>query len=167
MEQPEYLGESLLHLHRHRAPITATRPTGMATQATDILPISILLTDIRATHHRATDTQAIRLVPVTSLPRPMDTTAMRGTQLIPVPWAMDHLGTWDIRLTLARRATNIRAIRLIRPRLVPVLDIPSMVIPAITLQRVGRLGPITRSNLLAEARAKFFRRRFSVASTPP
>ena len=29
-EQPEYLGVSLQHLHRHRAPIMATQPTGTA-----------------------------------------------------------------------------------------------------------------------------------------
>ena len=41
--QPGYLGESLLHLHPHRAPISATHPT-----------------DIRATHSRAMDTPPIR-----------------------------------------------------------------------------------------------------------
>jgi hypothetical protein len=44
--QPGYSVGSLLHLHLHRAPITATQPT--ATQLTDIP-----LTDIRATHSRA------------------------------------------------------------------------------------------------------------------
>src|SRR6516164_7447146 len=111
VEQPEYLGASLLHLLHHRAPITATRPTGMATQATDLPLIGILLTDIRAIHQWPTDTQAIRLVPVTSLPRPMDTTAMGGTPLIPVPRAIDHPATWDTRLTPARRATNTMAMR--------------------------------------------------------
>ena len=60
-------------------------------------------------------------------------------------------------LTLVPRATNIRAARLIHPRPVPVLDIPSMAIPAITPRRVGRLGPSSRSNLMAEHRLKFFR----------
>src|SRR5262249_7662106 len=140
----------------------------------DIAPIGILLTDIQAmdthlTHSRGMDIQAIRVVPVPSVPRAMgtkamlgtlitqvrramNTTATRGTPLIPVPRATDHLATWDTRLTLARRATKIRAIRLILPRLVPVLNIPCMAIQAITPQRVGRLGPSIRSNLLAEVR---------------
>ena len=46
--QPGYLGESLRHLHSHRAPITATQPT------------DILLTAIQATHSRAMDTPPIR-----------------------------------------------------------------------------------------------------------
>jgi hypothetical protein len=89
VEQPGYLGESQLHLLRHRAPITATRPTGMATQATDIPPIGTLLTDIRATHHRTTDTQDIR-----------------DTPLIPVPHAMDTQTAQDIPPTLALRVMD-------------------------------------------------------------
>jgi hypothetical protein len=68
VEQPGYLVVSLLHLRRHRAPITVTRLMGMPTQATDLLLIGILLTDIRATHQWPTDTQAIRLVRLTSPP---------------------------------------------------------------------------------------------------
>jgi len=120
VEQPEYLAESLPHLRRHRAPITAILLMDTATQATDIPPIGILLTDIRAmdtqpTHSRAMDIQAIRVVLVPSVPRPMDTTAMPGipitqvrratnttamrvTPLIPVH---RHLATWDTRLTPA------------------------------------------------------------------
>ena len=131
--QREYLAESQRHLRRHRAPITAILLMDTATQATDIPPIGILLTDIRAmdtqpTHSRAMDIQAIRVVLVPSVPRPMDTTAMpgipitqvrramnitvtRGTPLIQVPRAMDHLATWDTRLTPARRATNTTATR--------------------------------------------------------
>ena len=120
VEQPEYLGELLRHLRRHRAPITVTRPMGTATHRMDIPPIGIMLTDIQAmdiqpmdiqpTHSRAIDTQTIRVVPITSLPERMDTTAMlgtpiilarratnttamRGTPLIPVPQAMDHQAT--------------------------------------------------------------------------
>ena len=89
VEQPGYLGESQLHLLRHRAPITATRPTGMATQATDIPPIGTLLTDIRATHHRTTDTQDIR-----------------DTPLIPVPQAMDTQAAQDIPPTLVLRVMD-------------------------------------------------------------
>ena len=128
VEQPEYLGELLRHLRRHPAPITATRPTGTVTDPMDFRPIGILLMDTMGTHQWPTDTQAIRLVPVTSLPRPMatmamrgtpitqvrramNTTAMLGTPLIPVPRAMDHLATWDTRLTPTRRATNTTATR--------------------------------------------------------
>jgi hypothetical protein len=97
-------------------------------------------------------TKAMLGILITLARRAMNTTATRGTPLIPVPRAMGHLVTWDSRLTPARRATNTRAMRLIRPRLVLVLDIPSMAIQVITPQRVGRLGPSTRSNLLAEVR---------------
>src|SRR5262249_49053346 len=131
VEQPGYLGESLLHLRHHPAPITATRHMGTVTQTTDIPPIGIVLTGILAmdtqpTHSRAMDIQAIRVVPVTSLPRPMDTTVTRGTPLIPVPLAMDHLATWDTRVTPARRATNTTATRNTRLTLThPVMDHPA------------------------------------------
>jgi hypothetical protein len=57
--QPGYLGDSLLHLHPHRAPISATQPT------------DILLTDIRAIHSRAMDTPPTRAMGI----RVMDTPA--------------------------------------------------------------------------------------------
>src|SRR6516162_2661225 len=47
--QPGYSGGSLLHLHLHRAPITATQPT------------DIPLTDIRATHSGALGTPLLGL----------------------------------------------------------------------------------------------------------
>src|SRR5216683_6704076 len=65
--QPGYLGVSLLHLYRHRAPITATQPT------------DIPLTDIRATHSRAMDILATRDTPLTPVPQVMDTRAIRDT----------------------------------------------------------------------------------------
>ena len=71
--QPGYLGESLLHLHSHRAPITATQPT------------DILLTDIRATHSRAMDIRATRDSPLTPVLRVMDTKAARSILPTPVP----------------------------------------------------------------------------------
>ena len=61
----------------------------MATQATDIPPIGTLLTDIRATHHRTTDTQDIR-----------------DTPLIPVPQAMDTQAAQDIPPTLVLRVMD-------------------------------------------------------------
>src|SRR6266446_797385 len=69
--QPGYLGESLLHLHPHRAPITATQP------------MDIPLMDIRATRSRAMDTQATRDTPLTPVLRAMDTQVIRGSQVTP------------------------------------------------------------------------------------
>jgi hypothetical protein len=66
--RPGYSGESLVHLHRHRAPISATQPT-----------------DLRLTDIRAMATQATRDSPLTPTPRPMDTRADRHTLPIPVP----------------------------------------------------------------------------------
>jgi len=70
--QPGYLGESLLHLHPHRAPITATQPT-----------------DIRATRRRAMDIRATRDTPLTPVLRAMDTQAIRDTPLTPAHRATD------------------------------------------------------------------------------
>src|ERR1700746_1412196 len=64
--QPGYFGGSLRHLHHHRAPITATQPTG--TQ----------VTDIQATRSRAIVIRAM---------------APRDTPLTPVLPAMDNQGT--------------------------------------------------------------------------
>ena len=89
VEQPGYLGESQLHLLRHRAPISATRPTGTATLPTDIPPIGTLLTDIRATHHRTTDTQDIRDTPLIPVPQAMDTQAAQDIPPTPVLRVMD------------------------------------------------------------------------------
>jgi hypothetical protein len=71
--RPEYLGESLLHLHPHRAPITATQPT------------ATLLTDIRATRNRAMGTQATRDTLPTPVPRAIGTRAAPHILPIPVP----------------------------------------------------------------------------------
>jgi len=84
-------GGSLLPLHRHRAPITVTRPMGMATQATDFPPIGILLTDIPVMDSRGTDSQAIRDTPLILLPEDMDTQATRGSPLILDRQAIDIL----------------------------------------------------------------------------
>jgi hypothetical protein len=67
--QPGYLGESLLHLHHHRAPISGT-------QSTDIPP-----TDIRAMHSRATDIRASWDTRYTPVLRGMDTRAARPFSL--------------------------------------------------------------------------------------
>src|SRR5689334_17236250 len=53
--------EWLVHLHPHRAPITATRPT------------DLLLTGIRLTHSRAMATQATPDIPLIPVLRAMDT----------------------------------------------------------------------------------------------
>ena len=65
----------------------------------------------------------------------MDIRAIRDSPLTPVLWAMD---------TRARRS--------ILPTPVPIMEIPWLAIPAIALRRTGRLGPSTRSSLVAEFR---------------
>src|SRR6266446_318237 len=175
--QPGYLGESLLHLHPHRAPITATQPT------------DILLTDIRATLSRAMDIQATREAPPTPLPPAMDTQAPRGTPptrvpqvmdcqatrdtpLTPVLRAMETQGTQDSPLTPPLRAIDTQATRDTLPTPVPLMDtraarhtlpipvlvmeIRWLVIPAIALRRTGRLEPSTVSSLLTHRRRIFF-----------
>ena len=119
VEQPGYLGESQLHLLRHRAPITATRPTGMATQATDIPLIGILLTDIRATHHRTTDTQDIRDTPLILVPQAMDTQATRDTPTTPVLRVLDIRVTQGIPLILVLQTTDTQARRGIQANSAP------------------------------------------------
>ena len=64
---------------------------GMATQATDIPPIGILLTDIPVMDSRGTDSQAIRDTPLILLPEDMDTQATRGSPLILDRQAIDIL----------------------------------------------------------------------------
>jgi hypothetical protein len=168
--QRGYLGVSLLHLRRHRAPITATQPTGMATQATDIPLTGILLMDIRDTQpirNRAMDIRDTRGLPVTPVPRLLDIKAALGNPATPARPTTDTPATRIILLSPVRRATNttampdtplnpvpratdIKAARHTLPILVPVTDILCMTIPATTLRGIGLLGPNTRSNLLAE-----------------
>jgi hypothetical protein len=137
VEQPEYLGESLLHLHRHRAPITtATRLTGTATLPLDIPPIATLLTDIRVTGSRAMvtpdirdtplipvpqamDTQTAQDIPPTPVLRVMDTEATQGILLIPVPQATDTQATRDTPLILILQTTDTQATREIPLILLP------------------------------------------------
>ena len=71
--QPGFLGESQVHLHLHRAPISATQPT------------DLLLTGIRDTRSRAMDILATRDTPLTPALRAMDTRAARSTLPTPVP----------------------------------------------------------------------------------
>jgi hypothetical protein len=78
--QPGFLEESRVHLHRHPAPITAT-------QLTDTR-----LTDLPATHSRATDTQAPRDTSSTPVLRVMDIRATRETPLTPVPLGYGYPG---------------------------------------------------------------------------
>ena len=76
--RPGYLVGSLLHLHRHPAPTTATPPTDIrvtAIRVTVTRLIDLQPTVIRPTHNRAMGTQVIRVLPVTSVPRLMDTRA--------------------------------------------------------------------------------------------
>src|SRR6266446_4905195 len=83
--QPGYLGESLLHLHPHRAPISATRPT-------DIPP-----TDIRAMHTRAPRDTLPTPVP------PMDTRATR--HILPIPVLVMEI-RWLVIPAIALRRTG-------------------------------------------------------------
>ena len=169
-ERPGYSGVSLLHLRRHRAPITATQPTDMATQATDIPLTGILLTDIRDTQlirNRAMDIRVTRGLPVTPVPRLLDIKAALGNPATPARPTTDTPATRNIPLTPVRRAMNttampdtplnpvpramdIKAARHTLPILVPVTDILCMTIPATALRGIGLLGPNTPSNLLAE-----------------
>jgi hypothetical protein len=156
--QPGYLGESPLHLRRHRAPISATQPT--ATRRTDLLR-----TDIRATPSPVMAIRATRETPLTPLLRAMDTKATQDSQLTPPrvtdrqairdtpptpdPRPLRRQVTQDGQLTQVVRAMDIRARRpIIRT---PVTEIRSLAIPAIALRRTGRLGPSTQSSPLAEA----------------
>jgi hypothetical protein len=61
-------------------------------------------------------------MPDTRLTPARRTVAMRDTGLTPVRRATDHPATWDTPLIPVLRATNIRAIRPILPRPVPVLE---------------------------------------------
>jgi hypothetical protein len=144
--QPGYLGESLVHLHRHRAPISATQPT--ATRRTDLLR-----TDIRATPSpailRAMDTQPTQDSQLTP-PRVTDRQVIRDTPPTPDPRPLRRQAAQDSPLTPVLRAMVFRARRPILPTPVPVTEIPSLAIPVIAFRRTGRLGPSTRSNLLAE-----------------
>src|SRR6476660_4082277 len=71
--QPGYLGESLLHLHSHRAPISATQPT------------DLLVTGIRATGSRAMDIRATRDTPLTPVLRATHTQVYSGGPAYPGP----------------------------------------------------------------------------------
>jgi hypothetical protein len=117
--QPGYLGESLLHLHPHRAPITATQPT------------DILLTDIRAMVApdirdtplipvpQAMDTQAAQDIPPTPVLRVTDTQATQGILLIPAPQATDTQATRHTPLILVLQTTDTQA-----RREIPLIPLP-------------------------------------------
>ncbi|HEX4202333.1 MAG TPA: hypothetical protein VHY59_12500, partial [Chthoniobacterales bacterium] len=141
-----------------RALITATRPT------------DLLLTDIRATHSRATDTQVTRDIqaipdlrataipaiqdsPLTPVPRPADRRSTRDTPLTPVLLGMDTQAIRDSPLTPSPRPMATRADRRTLPIPLPVMDIPWRAILASGLRRTGLLGPSTQSSLLVEVAA--------------
>jgi hypothetical protein len=157
--QPGYSGESLVHLHLHRAPISATQPT--ATRRTDLLR-----TDIRATPSPAMAIRATRETPLTPVLRAMDTKATRDSQLTPPrvtdrqairdtpptpdPRPLRRQATQDSPLTPVLRAMDIRTHRPILRTPVPVSEIRSLAIPAIALRRTCLLGQSTGLSLLAE-----------------
>src|SRR5580692_10503686 len=74
--QPGYSGESLVHLHLHRAPISATQLT--ATRRTDLLR-----TDIQATPSPAMAIRATRETPLTPLLQAMDSQATKDSPPTP------------------------------------------------------------------------------------
>src|SRR5580704_14716993 len=150
--QPGYSEELRPRLH-HRAPISATQPTDLL--LTDTPAMRSRAMDIRATRDtplipvlQAMDTQATQDSPPTP-PRVTDRQATRGTPT-PDPRPMRRQATRDGQLTQVVRAMDIRARRPILRTPVPVTEIRSLAIPAIALRRTGRLGPTTRSSLLAE-----------------
>ena len=151
--RPEYSGASRVHLHHHRAPTTATQLTG--TQDTDIRAMRSRATGTQAIRDtpptpvlRAMDTQVIRVSPPTP-PRVTDRQATRDTPT-PDPRPLRRQATRDGQLTQVIRAMDTRARRPILRT--PVTEIRSLAIPAIALRSTGRLGPSTRSSLLAEFR---------------
>jgi len=156
VEQPEYLGESLLHLHRHRAPITATRPTGTATLLTDIRVTgsrAMVTPEIRDTPlipvPQAMDTQAVQDIPPTPVLRVTDTQATQGILLIPAPQATDTQATRHTPLILVLQTTDTQARREIplmpllqdinmRPRRSDLLSLRSTPKPTVRRLDVGR-----------------------------
>ena len=118
--QPGYSGESLVHLHLHRVPISATQPT------------DLLLTDIRATRSRAMDILATRDTPLTPVLRAMDTQVIRVGPVPPVLRAMDIQATRDPPPTPGLRDMDTRTARSILPtatnrvrRTIPWREIPA------------------------------------------
>jgi hypothetical protein len=91
--RPALLEELRVHLHRHQAPTTATRPTELL--LTDILLIVTQPMDTQATHSRAMDIQAIRGLPATPVPRPMDIRAALDNRLTRLHRAMGFQATWE------------------------------------------------------------------------
>ena len=156
--QPGYSEELRVHLHPHRALITATQLTG--TPLTDIRA-----TDIPATRSRAMGIGGTRDTPLILVLRGMDTPAIRDSPPTP-PRVTDRQATRDtstpdprpLRRQATRgsplipvlRAMDIRARRPILRTPVPVMGLPWLGIQAIDLLRTGDQGPSTRSSLLAE-----------------
>jgi hypothetical protein len=105
--QPGFLGESLVHLHPHRAPISATQPM-------DPLLTGIRATVIQATHSRAMEIRVTRDTPLIPVVRAMDTRIIRVSQLTPVLRAIDTQATQatqDSPPTLVPRVTDRQATR--------------------------------------------------------
>src|SRR6516164_10877380 len=123
--QPGYSEASRPHLHPRPALITVTRPTG--------IPLTVIQAmDTQPIHDPAMDTQVIRVLPVTPVPRLMDTRAdlrrrvtllllatdtpaIRNTPLSPVHQPMGTKATQDtpatpvLRAMVSRAAWNSRA----------------------------------------------------------
>jgi hypothetical protein len=142
VEQPGYSGASRRHLRRHRAPITATRPMDIRATATPATVIQAM--DIPPTHHRGMDTQDIPVLPVTPIPRAMDTMVMRGTPLRLLHRITDTKAKGDILLRLDPRPTNTTATR--DTPLIPLLrarDTPLILHRAMDTKATGAILPTT------------------------
>ena len=112
--QPEFLEVSRALLHLHRSPITATQPMDIflapGIRVTVIPPI-----DTHPTRRPATDIQVIPVLPVTPVPRPMDTRETGDTPVIPLRRAMDTKAAKETPLTPVPRPMNTMAMRVTRP----------------------------------------------------
>src|ERR1700745_1852141 len=98
------------------------------------------------------DHQATPNAPLTPVHPTMDHQAAWDALVTPVHRVMGYKATRDAPFTPVRRAMDIRARRPILPTPVraTVTKILSLAIPVIATRRTGRLGPCTRSSLLAE-----------------
>lgn len=153
---PGYSVDSRRHHRRRRAPTMATQPT--AIRFTDIQHTLIQPMDIQATHRRPMGIRATRVLMVIPARTPMGIKAARDTRVTPLLQSMDHRKTWHPLFIPVPRATNIRALRPILRRPVPLTDLPPMAIPAIAPSGIGGLGRVLYPSPQAE-----FHRDFPIA----
>jgi hypothetical protein len=148
--QPGYLGESLVHLHLHRAPISATQPAygypGHAQPGYGYQGYSGNPAYSAPPGYGYPGYTGQPAYPSAGYGSPSNS----GYPAYSGPPASAPPSDSGRQLTQVVRAMDIRARRPILRT--PVPEIRSLAIPAIALRRTGRLGPSTRSSLLAEFR---------------